>query len=728
MSGVEVVELASRVTQESLLASVQELLAEAPQLPHPVERVRLREAAGMTQARVAQALGTSVTTVQNWENGRTEPKPPRLEAYQELLRVLAERYPADGAPSAAAPVAPQTAPAPAPVPAPVPVSPETIPGVPAAPPAASVPKAVSGEGRPRTAAPARGDGSVSRRPAAGRRPVAASVAVDPRYAHGPLLVLDGDGLAYGAGGLVLECPATTVTQLVQWTLNEPVGAAELNRNGRPSDPLVVLTASAAVRLGLPERLEGREQRAGLRLADDHPVVKQIGKAKWQLTRRGFGPWARIYRPAKDGQRQCVQLALLSWNALETRSWPGVAELEAPEIARVLSVYAARVLTPRGGTAVNGLELMTALRPPTKAVRDESGAWVSGYNPGSLGTRPVDPAPPETVPEHPLAQGWTRGFLDEEPHKWVRDVDLVSNDEALQPFALGLDLNMSFLAAASRTPVGLGAPTHVVRPRFDKAVPGSWLADLSHIDLDPRLPNPFTPSGRRPQGPAWYETHTLAYAQQLGHNVEPTEGYLRFEHGAYLDPWHDRLKAALLATMEDLGVRPGLEGAELLEAMAAAKHGDPGLLAVLAAVKATAKGGIGKLRVRAKGLDYVKGERWPELERPTWRPDIRAAVIAKARVNMHRKMMKMAELGFFPLAVNVDCVVYPAPSESPLDLLPYTAAGKPLPGAFRLGVAPGLVKTEGVQPLEWAVDLADQGGNPAQLIKSGGTILLDDGDE
>ncbi|PPS69954.1 hypothetical protein BV882_26905 [Streptomyces sp. 46] len=30
-----------------------------------------------------------------------------------------------------------------------------------------------------------------------------------------------------------------------------------------------------------------------------------------------------------------------------------------------------------------------------------------------------------------------------------------------------------------------------------------------------------------------------------------------------------------------------------------------------------------------------------MERPTWRPDIRAAVISKARVNMHRKPLSMA---------------------------------------------------------------------------------------
>ncbi|MEU7414593.1 hypothetical protein AB0B40_35735 [Streptomyces sp. NPDC042638] len=50
----------------------------------------------------------------------------------------------------------------------------------------------------------------------------------------------------------------------------------------------MLTAAAAVKLGLPERLEGYEQRRSLRLPEDHPVVKQVVKAKWRLTQRGFG--------------------------------------------------------------------------------------------------------------------------------------------------------------------------------------------------------------------------------------------------------------------------------------------------------------------------------------------------------------------------------------------------------------------------------------------------------
>ncbi|MFG2887594.1 telomere-associated protein Tap [Streptomyces sp. NPDC048297] len=702
-------------SEEELFANIDALLEEEPQLPPPAERARLREAAGITQARLAQALKSTVQTVKNYENGRSEPKSPRLEAYQRLLKGWAAKYPAGGAPAA---------PAPAPAVAPQPEVPETLTG-----PAASE-QAETAAPVQAPAAPERPARAAARPAASSRRPAkkAAAPAVDPRFPHGPLAVLDGDGSAYGVDGLVLDCPATTVVELVEWTLRESgLGAPKLSRHGKDADPLIVLTAAAAVKLGLPERLEDRR---GLRLPEDHPVVKHVLKAKWQLTQRGFGPWARIYRKAQGRERQCVQLAILPWDALDSRAWPGVAGMEPADVARVLGVYAQRVITPRGSTAVSGLELMTALRPPTRPVRDEeTGNWVSGPNPGSLGTEPMDPAPPEGQPEHPAVfhSGWKGGFLHEEAYQWVRPVDLLTDEECTLPYAVGLDLNTAFLAAAARLVVGLSAPDHFHAPKFSPKIPGSWLVDLSHVELDPRLPSPFTPTGERPTGPAWYQTHTVAYAQELGYNVEPIEAYLRRETGAYLDPWHDRLRTAYVDTLADLGVTKDLSDAEFLAAMERHKDVDPAMAAVLAAIKATVKGGIGKLFENPQGKGYKDGDPWPAMQRPTWRPDIRAAVISKARVNMHRKLLNMAKMtGLYPLAVLSDCVVYPAPSASPLDFLPYAESGKPKPGAFRLGPTPGLAKLEGVQSMLWAVDLMEQGLNPARHIK-GGDAVLDEGE-
>ncbi|MFE5893653.1 helix-turn-helix domain-containing protein [Streptomyces sp. NPDC056462] len=65
-------------------------LPPASPLPPPKERRRLREAASLTQAQVAERVGVSRETVRAWENGRTTPRGLRREAYAHLLGSLAE--------------------------------------------------------------------------------------------------------------------------------------------------------------------------------------------------------------------------------------------------------------------------------------------------------------------------------------------------------------------------------------------------------------------------------------------------------------------------------------------------------------------------------------------------------------------------------------------------------------------------------------------------------------
>jgi transcriptional regulator with XRE-family HTH domain len=749
-------------TENELFSAVDALLEQVPSdaLPPPAERRRLREAAGLSQAQIATVLGTRREAVGSWEAGQREPRPPQRAAYARLLEGLAARFPAAPADAPRAPEAPPLSKGPAADAAAVTAHEHTQQAT------APAPAAPAPAPRPATA-----NGSTTRGTSASRRPAAkkattkkaaaapstsaASAAVDPRFAHGPLGVLDGDGSLYCAGGLVLECPAKSVPELVEWTLAEAkLGASRLHRSGKDSDPLIVVTAAAAARLGLPERLEDRRS---MRLPEDHKVVRQITRAKWQLTKRGFGPWARIYRPVKGSERQCVQLAVLPWDALDARSWGDAGQLPPAELTRVLTAYAARVLTPRGSTAVAGLELMSALRPPTRAVKDDAtGTWVSGPVPGSL-TEPVDPAYVEAPDEHPVVaalfprthERTPAEVLDEEAFDWIRPTELLTDTECSKQWAVGVDVNTAFLAAANRLPVGLGAPEHVNAPRFDKTVPGSWLVDLSGIEIDPRLPSPFTPHGRRPEGPAWYATPTVAYAAELIDTfklpveLRPLEAYIRRDAGPYLDPWYKHLAEAYKQTMADLGVTADLTPQQFLDAMAGHKQTDPGMAAVLSAIKSTVKGGIGKLRERPQGAKYRSGERWPALERPTWRPDIRAAVISAARVNMHRKLLKTAlatqghpaptgslvfdQDALLPIALLSDCVVYPSSGPSPLDVLPYDAAGKPAPGTFRLGVSPGMVKHEGTQPLFWAVELMEQQHNPARHIKGDGHDAADEGE-
>lgn len=618
--------------------------------------------------------------------------PPRLQAYQRLLEGWSAKHHAP--PSGTAPAAPEPAP----------------------PAAAQAPAPEASAPPPRR--PGRATASPARTTVAPTAPTAptAPAAAESRFPAGPLAAIDGTPAAHLADGRTLDCPAATLPELADWALRAGLGQERLHRHGRDGDPLLVLTPAAAERFGLPDRLTDRR---GLRLPEDHPAVRELAAAGWQLTKRGFGPWARVYRPVTErgGARRCVQLAVLPWGALDPRSWPGTEELPAPELARTLGTYAARVLTPRGSTAVTGLELMTALRPPTRPVRAaDDRSWTSGPLPGSL-TAAVEPAPPEAPEEHPAARDRPgNGALDEEAYDWTRDPELLTDDECALPYAVGIDINMAFAAAANRLIVGLGEAIRTDGPRFDPKVPGCWLVDLSDVPTDPRLPSPFTPHGRRPEGPAWYATPTIAYAQELGAAVRPLEAWLRPESGPYLAPWYTRLRDAYLATMADAGVTGDLSEEQFLTAMAADR--DPATQAVLSAVKATVKGGIGKLRERPQGAGYRPGRRWPALDRPTWRPDIRAAVIAQARTNLHRKMARMASAaGLLPVAVLSDCAVYPAAGPSPLDVIPRDpGTGKPAPGVFRIGVSPGMAKHEGTLPFWRCAELLEAGANPARHIK------------
>jgi transcriptional regulator with XRE-family HTH domain len=748
-----------------LFDAVDALLASRATLPPPVERKRLRAAHGLTIDEVAAALKVRRATVSGWESGKTEPRPPERDAYARLLDKLAALYPAPAdvaalGQDAAEPTAPATFTA-----APAPAETRTPPTSPA-PDAAAMPAsentrtspapapvAAASVAAPRPARPTR-PSSTSRRPGARKAAPAGIPAggIDSRFENGPLAVVDvedGKVLAYCTGGLVLDVPAKSLPSLVDWTLKEAkLGAPKLSGPGKPADPLLVLTEAALERYGLPIALSDQERLAG-RIPEGHKVIKQLTRAQWQLTKRGFGPWARIYRPATGSERACIQLCIPSWNALDTRHWGAAGQLPPAELARLLGTYASRVMTPRGSTAVTGLELMTALHPATRASEpDADGKRHSEHNPGSLGKDPVDCAPCEAPDGHPLLKDLPRFHvrgpgekLFEEAYDWARPL---TDDECLRRNLVGIDVNMAFAAGANGLNVGLGPPTHVKSPVFDPKLPGSWLVDLSHVDLShvkvgkewaeldgSMLPSPFTPKGDRPEGPAWYATPTVDYAVELGYDVAPTEAYVRYENGRYLDGWYNRLRDAYLVTMADLGVDAALSPKDFLAAMDGYRGRDPELAIVVTAVKATVKGGLGKLRERPRGEGWRPGEPWRALSRPTWRPDMRAAVISRTRINLHRKIVKHAAFtGQYPVAILSDCVVYAADGESPLDFLPYRE-GKPLPGGFKLGVNPGLVKHEGTQSVLWGEGVREQFNAPelnlARYIKDGTVTDHDNGE-
>ncbi|MEV5426888.1 helix-turn-helix transcriptional regulator [Streptomyces cellulosae] len=661
-------ELCARV--DGLLA---DLSAQRIPLPPPRERTRLRTAAGLTAEQVANALSCRAADIAAWEVGTREPRMPRRAAYARLL---------DGLKALEQP--PQT----------------KI-------PARQEPTAPGARTEQPTLFP-----TADHVPPPPRRPVPRQRLVTPT---GPLAVITYTDtfVAHFTNKTQLPLDASELTGLLQWTLDSGLSREALSPFDQAGDPLLVLTPAASAALHLPAELD---DRVTLRLPETHPALDRLRPAGFQLTRRGFGPWPRIYRPVTNKKRASVQLAVMAWGALSQDGWH-LPTLSPADLAHLLGLYTERLLTPRGSTAVCGQELMTALRPPTKPVRDpSSGTWVSGPNPGAL-RQALDPAPPEAPDAHPLAKGRPpEQAMQEEAWDWSRQPD--QQETSRYPHVVGLDTNLAFLSAASSLIVGLNAPPrHALAPTFDKKIPGCWYCDLSQADLDPRLPSPFTATGQAPTGPAWYTTPTLGYAQTLGMDVRPIEAYLRDEPGRYLDPWYKRLRNAYIDTMADLGVHEKIPQADYLTAMRKLSTADPAQLALLAAIKATAKGGLGKLREGPRELTgpYT---RWPALDKLTWRPDIRAAVVAKARVTLHSKMRNMAEqTGRYPLAVLSDCVLYPARTPTALDIVPSGPDQQGMKGFIRLGVNPGFSKEEGVQSMPWYQHQLAQGLNPARYIKN-----------
>jgi DNA-binding transcriptional regulator YiaG len=65
-------------------------LSPVPELPEPGERIRLRQAFGVSQARLANALKVSRATVIAWEKGTQNPEGANREAYAATLSAWQE--------------------------------------------------------------------------------------------------------------------------------------------------------------------------------------------------------------------------------------------------------------------------------------------------------------------------------------------------------------------------------------------------------------------------------------------------------------------------------------------------------------------------------------------------------------------------------------------------------------------------------------------------------------
>nr|WP_237539547.1 helix-turn-helix transcriptional regulator [Streptomyces sp. SID4951] len=704
-------------------------------LPDPAESHRLRQESKLSLHQVADACGVSETTARAWEEGRTTPRGTNAAIYRNLLNALSGRLtatpvpqpPADESPDWAAlgalrdelptqatsaapcwrcqqPTAqrvgkrpqhlgtrcstPTTAHSePTAYPPPPPLSARAAPS--AAPTADPPPLAPPSSRSPHPPATAPARLTI---PPLGSR----------KITHGPLAVLDAapEGLtAHLADSGTRSCPAGDLPALLAWTLRQGFGAAPLRPEGLAVGPLLVLTPSALACLGLSAAAPSSPQ---CHPRSDHPLLRQIRALGWQTDQDGLGSWMRLHPSTGDPACDSIHLAITDWGALHHDAWKMPADLDASQLACLLGQYTSLMRTPLGAPGACGHQLMSDLRPALHRHTTTRTMAASGVR-GAL-TQVVDPAPCEAPAGHQLAADRAaQDTIADTPIHWWRPP---TADEVTRPYVVCLAVNLLHLAGCNEIRVADGPAHQINHPVFDPKMPGSWLTDLSSAPHHPMLPPPFAS-----RGPAWHTTPAFAYAAARQPQLQPVEGWLRHALAVpYLAPWYQRIRLARLAVLERLGITPHMDTPDLLAALHNLPYADPGQRALLHAIHATAEDAFTALAQPPTQPDQTALAAWPTPDKPTWRPDLLAAVHAKARANLHRKLGQTARDGYFPLAIAGDHVLFATHTPHLSEITDQPNSG------FTIGISPGHVRPVATHPMRWLKDLAAEGTNAAQLLK------------
>ncbi|MFC1405777.1 MULTISPECIES: helix-turn-helix transcriptional regulator [Streptacidiphilus] len=783
---------------EELFHSVDALIAAVASgtvLPAPAERVRLRQAAGLTVAQIAAALRVDPVLVQGWEDGSAVPSAGIAPAYARLLEGLAERFPT----AAAAPVqsAAASAPAvgevalvadrgpdgeilmlepqpcrwcglptpirvggvaqhlgdfcrtqqPAAAPTPLPFTPLPSVSVPVAPP---VPAVAPAAAVAPVAAPVRAAAPWTPTPGPGRRPAPARPAnrpTAPRPTSGsgqagaarwwPAVALDvaADG---GWKPDIEKMPVPAGPKLGDWFAwlgtGLPLRIERAHPSGRGGDGMVVLTAAALKQLGLPADLPTTDKAL---TALQSKLAKAAGGVGMEISDQ-VGPTFHAFRRkgSAGGPRTSVRISVAPWLGQGDARQQATSALITPlatapdgtvdglTLARRIRAFTADLgVAPGASTASTAMLLLDAVRPRVEWTKDETtGEWSSHLREGALPVGDLCVAPAAGA-RHPL----TRELLsrketvcEEEDYKWWARIP--SQAEAACPYAVAVDVCASYLSVTESLRLPAGELVHVKNPAWDGGkVAGLWWCDFTTTTVDDLLPHPATFHGLPPTGPGWYATPTVAYMISA-YGFDPatiTDGLLSTHTVPLLKEWTGRLRGGYKRTYGVLGLVDGQSPAEFLAAYAVHKDTgtdpDRGDALVLSSLyKNIYKGGIGKWSDSARHLDDAT---WLEKVAASWqyRPEIRFHIIAAARIAAHRRMRKTLQLtGRAPIAVNVDSYLYAAAQPSPLELLPVKDDGSPVPGALRLGIAPGSHKHEASIPMAAVIEALERREHPSKL--------------
>lgn len=639
--------------------------------------------------------------------------------------------PAAPAPEAAVTAVQQPAPAPAdqaPT-APAPAAPAPVASAPVRPAPTASP-APTAKARPATSRPAS-------RPAAPRPsgPTAAPSAAAARW--WPAVALDvADG-----GGWVLDVPqipAPAGTKLPDWFAwlgtGLPLRVERAHPAGRGGDGMVCLTAAALKQLGLPATLPATEKTL---TALQTKLAKAAATVGMEISDQ-IGPSFHAFRRAGSagGPKTSVRVTIAPWLGQGNGRQQAVSALAGPlatapdgtkdglTLARRYRAFTADLgVAPGATTASTAMLLLDAVRPRVEWTKDQTiGEWSSHLREGALPSGDLC-VPPAAGARHPLTRELlSKGQVvcEEEDYKWwAREL---TEQEALRPWAVAVDVCASYLSVTDSLRLPIGPYRYVENPAWDGKTAGLWWCDFTTTETDPLLPHPATFHGQPPTGPGWYATVTVAYMVST-YNFDPgtiTKAYLAAHTAPLLKEWTARIRGGYKRTYAELGLVDGQSPTEFLAAYAV--HKDVGTdpvradaLVLAGSYKNVYKGGIGKWADSARHLD---DQVWLEKVAASWSydPALRFQVIAAARIAAHRRLRKTLLLtGRAPFAVNVDSYLYAADAPSPLELLPVKDDGTPVPGALRLGIAPGSHKHESSIPLAAVVEAMERREHPSKLV-------------
>ena len=642
------------------------------------------------------------------------------------------------------PATTQTAPAPAaPQPAPAPViQPEPTEPVPPPAPAEPVPAAAEPV-QPAPAAPVATTAPAARRPAASRTPARpaparpAAPAAPAAAKWWPMVALDT--APDGTWALdIPQIPAPAGTKLGDWFAwlgtGLPLRIERAHPSGKGGDGTVCLTAGALKQLGLPAALPATEKALA---ALQTKLAKAAATVGMEVSEH-VGPAFHAFRRAGSagGQKTSVRVVVAPWLgqgdgrqqatsalAVQLATAPD-GTVDGPTFARRFRAFTTDLgVAPGATTAVTGMNLLEAVRPREEWVKNPAtGEWSSFLREGALPKGDVS-VPPAAGARHPatrqlLAAGGT--VCEEEDYKWwAREL---TEQESVRPWAVAVDVCASYLSVTDSLRLPAGPLKLVQGPDWNGGkTAGLWWCDFTTTPVDELLPHPATFHGRPPTGPSWYATPTVAYMAST-YGFDPatiTEAYLSTHTVPLLKEWTGHVRAGYKRVYADLGLTDGQAPTEFLAAYAVHKDAGDGparadALVLAGLYKNIYKGGIGKWSDSARHLD---DETWQEKVAKSWsyRPEIRFHIIAAARIAAHRRLRKTWQLtGRAPFAVNVDSYLYATDQPSPLEFLPVKDDGTPVPGALRLGIAPGSHKHESSIPLQAALEVMGRREHPSKL--------------